>query len=393
MGHLPVRQLDSRFGSWNPATNRKLATASRFHRTTCILLFAADIQLVAGGCKSDSKEVNIFHDNWDVSPREGAFRMDDWIVWGGSVIRAGDGKYYMYASRWPKHLSMSAWVTNSEVVVAVSDVPEGPYTFQKVILPARGKEYWDGMATHNPNIHYHDGRYILFYVGVTYDFGRPEDSIPTRVMYEEAWNTKRIGVAISDSPMGPFIRMDEPVMLPRPDHWDAAIISNPAPFIHDDGSVLLIYKSAPVPYPGRNQNRTLQFGVARADHYTGPYERVAENNRIEFTPIDTDVEDPYIWYDGKKYYLLAKCMNDSITGEAQSGFLATSDDGISWRISDVPLAYSKTVELDDGSIENMKKLERPQVLIQDGQPTHVFFACRNQKDEIFNMVRPLKTEE
>jgi len=350
---------------------------------------AIGIFLFIAGCAGDLKEENIFHENWGVSPKEGAFSMDDWIVWGGSVIKAADGKYYMYASRWPKKLSMSAWVTNSEIVVAVSDVPQGPYTFQKVVLPARGEDYFDGMMTHNPNIHYQDGEYILYYIGTTYDFNQPKDTIPTREMYEKAWNGKRIGVAVADSPLGPFKRMDEPVMLPRPGNWDAAVISNPAAHIHKDGSVLLIYKSAPVPYPERNQNRTLQFGVARADHYSGPYERVSENNRIVFTPIDTDVEDPYIWKDGEKYYLLAKCMNDSITGEAQSGFLATSQDGVSWQISDIPLAYSRTVELDDGSTETMKKLERPQVLIEDGQPTHVFFACRNEKDEIFNMVRPL----
>lgn len=352
-------------------------------------VIAISILLIAAGCTSDSSENNLFHNNWDISPKEGAFSMDDWIVWGGSVIKADDDKYYMYASRWPERLSMRAWITNSEIVVAVSDEPGGPYTFQKVIFSARGSEYWDGMTTHNPTIHYHDGKYILFYVGATYDFEQPTDSIPSRAMYEDAWNRKRIGIAVSDDPLGPFIRKDNPILFPRPGKWDAAITSNPAPCIHDDGSVLLVYKSAPVPYPERNQNRTLQFGVARADHYSGPYERVGDNNRIEFTPIDTDVEDPYIWYDGEKYNLLAKCMNDSITGEAQSGFLATSKDGITWRISDEPLAYSKTVELDDGSIETMKKLERPQVLIENGRPTHVFFACRNGKDEIFNMVRPL----
>ena len=347
------------------------------------------VLLFVTGCKKETEVENIFHNNWDVSTKDGAFRMDDWIVWGGSVIKADDGRYYMYASRWPKNLSMRAWVTNSEVVVAVSDVPEGPYNFRKVALPARGAAYWDGMMTHNPSIQYHDGKYVLYYIGTTYDFEQPKDSIPSRKMYEKAWNKKRIGIAVSDSPLGPFTRMDEPILTPRSDNWDAAITSNPAPFIHNDGSVLLVYKSAPVPYPERNQNRTLQFGIARADHYLGPYERVGENNRIEFTPIDTDVEDPYIWNDGEKYYLLAKCMNDEVTGEAQSGFLATSKDGISWQISDEPKAYSRTITLNDGSTETMKKLERPQVLIENGKPTHVFFACRNQKDEIFNMVRPL----
>jgi len=357
-----------------------------------LLGITLSVLLLVTGCKNETQVENIFHNNWGVSPKKGAFRMDDWIVWGGSVIKADDSKYYMYASRWPKHLSMSAWVTNSEVVVAVSDVPQGPYTFQKVILPARGASYWDGLVTHNPNIQYHNGKYILFYTGTTYDFEQPTDSIPTRQMYEQAWNGKRIGIAVSDSPLGPFTRMDKPILTPRPNNWDAAITSNPAPFVHDDGSVLLVYKSAPVPYPGRNQNRTLQFGIARADQYLAPYKRVGENNRFEFTPIDTDVEDPYVWKDGEKYYLLAKCMNDKITGEAQSGFLATSEDGISWVIAENPLAYSKTVEFSDGIKEEMKKLERPQVLFENGRPTHVFFASRNSKDEIFNLVRPLKFE-
>jgi len=99
------------------------------------------VLLFISGCKNNPKEENLFYNNWEPSPKQGAFRMDDWIVWGGSVIKADDGKYYMFASRWPKHLSMSAWVTNSEIVLAVSDEPLGPYTFEKVILPARGKDY------------------------------------------------------------------------------------------------------------------------------------------------------------------------------------------------------------------------------------------------------------
>jgi len=131
------------------------------------------------------------------------------------------------------------------------------------------------MATHNPSIHYHDGEYILYYTGTTYDFEQPQDTFPDRQKYEKAWNGKRIGIAVSDSPLGPFTRMDEPILTPRIDNWDAAITSNPASFIHGDGSVLLVYKSAPVPYPERNNNRKLQFGVAHADHYLGPYERMS----------------------------------------------------------------------------------------------------------------------
>ena len=78
--------------------------------------------------------------------------MEDYIVWGGSVIRRDDDKYYMFASRWLKALTMSAWVTSSEVVLASSETPEGPYQFERVVLPRRGEEYWNGLAIHNPTI-------------------------------------------------------------------------------------------------------------------------------------------------------------------------------------------------------------------------------------------------
>jgi len=41
------------------------------------LVIAIGMLLLIAGCKSNSKEENLFHNNWDVSPTEGAFRMDD----------------------------------------------------------------------------------------------------------------------------------------------------------------------------------------------------------------------------------------------------------------------------------------------------------------------------
>src|SRR5262249_41603082 len=80
-----------------------------------------------------------------VVPRNGGFRMDGYWVWCGSVIKGDDGRYHMFASRWPKDITFHpGWMTSSEIVRAVADRPEGPYVFQQVVLPARGAEYWDG---------------------------------------------------------------------------------------------------------------------------------------------------------------------------------------------------------------------------------------------------------
>ena len=39
------------------------------------------------GCNAQSKKDNVFYQNFDKSPKEGSFSMDDWIVWGGSVVK------------------------------------------------------------------------------------------------------------------------------------------------------------------------------------------------------------------------------------------------------------------------------------------------------------------
>ncbi|MCC2685873.1 MAG: hypothetical protein K0R75_2772, partial [Paenibacillaceae bacterium] len=60
--------------------------------------------------------------------------MEGYFVWCGSVIRAEDKKYHMFASRWPKSTGFpNGYRRNSEIVRAVSDTPEGPYQFQEVV--------------------------------------------------------------------------------------------------------------------------------------------------------------------------------------------------------------------------------------------------------------------
>lgn len=333
---------------------------------------------------------NPFIGNLEPAPITGSFRRADHIVWGGSVIQGDDGRYYMFASSWPKSVTMRNWVTNSEVVLASSDTAEGPYTFEKVVLPPRGPQYWDGRVTHNPSIHRHGDQYVLFYVGTTYEFDRLAERI-SREIYGRVWNGKRIGVATADSPAGPWTRLDAPILEPRPGEWDGAITSNPAPVIHEDGSVLLVYKSAPVPYPARNENRDLHFGLARAPHFLGPYERVNEGQKIVIGGAEDErVEDPYIWRANGRYHMVAKVFSERLTGENESGFYAYSQDGIRWRVPDEATAYSREVTFADGSQREQTKLERPQVLVQDGRPTHIFFATADPDwADIYNLVIPV----
>ena len=132
---------------------------------------------------------NPFADQLGAAPMEGSFKMKGYIIWGGSVVKGDDGRFYMFASRWLKSADMRNWVTNSEIVLASADKAEGPYEFEKVVLPPRGPEYWDGMMTHNPSIRRHEGKYILFYIGTTYVLERPTSMID-REVYGQVWNGK-----------------------------------------------------------------------------------------------------------------------------------------------------------------------------------------------------------
>jgi hypothetical protein len=56
--------------------------------------------------------------------------------WGGSVLHAPeDGKYYMWAASMVNNCTLSDWMTNSEVVLAVAQTPLGPFTKLKTIVP------------------------------------------------------------------------------------------------------------------------------------------------------------------------------------------------------------------------------------------------------------------
>jgi len=310
------------------------------------------------------------------APRDGGFRMEDYWVWCGSVVRADnpgeDGRYHMFASRWPRSLAFSGhWVTNSEIVRASSDTAEGPYRFEEIALPWRHRRYFDGLATHNPSVEKFGGSYYLFHIGITYDFDipTPERQIyeskysEHRELYRQAWENKRIGLATSDSVLGPWKRADRPLLEPRPGHWDTLITSNPSAAIREDGFTVLIYKSR------RDWNSPFQLGIATAPHPTGPYTRVSDEPIFPF-----DCEDPFLWWENGRYHVLMKDFKGELCGEADAGACAWSEDGITWHLPSDPRAYSRTIRWDDGTATTHGNFERPSLLIQDGHPTHLFAA-------------------
>ncbi|MBQ7794684.1 MAG: glycoside hydrolase family protein [Clostridia bacterium] len=308
-----------------------------------------------------------------------ALKMDGYFVWDCSVIKA-KGKYHMFSSRWKTEYGFGSWLFNSEIIHSVSDTPEGPYIFKNVALPRRGREYFDGMNTHNTCIKEYNGKYYLYYMGTTYGGEIPTGDNMDEALFKsyslETWNRKRIGLAVADDIDGEFKRLDEPLLLPRDcSKWDCTCTTNPSVVIRPDGKTYMIYKSR------RAVGTALRLGIAVADAPDGKFERLTENPILELDDKDKHIEDPFLWYDEKrnKFCMIAKDdpKNGSkgITGEWGAGFYAESDDCINFTIGDMPKVYSRHVKWADGTESIQGNLERPSLVFdEDGKPTHIFCA-------------------
>ncbi|MDF7822751.1 glycoside hydrolase family protein [Pontiellaceae bacterium B12227] len=330
---------------------------------------------------------------------EGGYRDDNYWVWGSSIIKGDDGKYHMYVSRWPKGIKFHpGWMVASEIVHATADQPEGPYEFSDVALGPRSPQFWDGCSQFNPKVFKHEDTYILFYTGSTHPFADAREHLDEVVLGSNysiiGRSNKRIGIATSKSPNGPWTRMDQPILDVKPDTFYSFLTSNPTPVVHDDGSVLLIFKARQYnqefPYHGG-----MLLGVAKAPHYTGPYTVVMDE------PIFSDerfgvVEDPFLWQDETGYHMLAKDQHGKVGGVFQGGILAHSQDGLAWTLDENPTAYTKMVKWVDGTERQMGQLERVQGLVQDGKLTHLTFAVMDGRGgfddgkNTWNIVIPLE---
>jgi hypothetical protein len=342
-----------------------------------------------------------FHRRLQPAPVGKGFRQDDYWVWCGSVVQGDDGRYHCFASRWSKRYPFfHGYLASSEVVRASSDTPEGPYTVEEVILPARGSEWWDGRMTHNPFIIKRGDEYLLFYIGATFTGDIPDASV-MRAMLQEGprngrvfdwYTTIRIGMARSRSVFGPWERPDQPTFDVNPDGWDANVVTNPAPCLAPDGSILLFYRAG-----------AAKLGLAIAETPDGPIVRQGDGPVVD--PGDgLRIEDPCIWHDGERYQMVCKDLTGQIAGEFHAAIHLWSTDARNWQIADEPKAWSRELQWDDGTTTTQGSIERPFILLDEkGEPAWLFAATADGPgplegrpgftwaENTWTMVRPLAT--
>jgi hypothetical protein len=130
--------------------------------------------------------------------------------------------------------------------------------------------------------------------------------------------------------------------------------------------------------------------VATSDTPTGPFKKHPD-------PVFTKpgesfaAEDPFIWRGPDRYWAIVKDFKGHFTGEGTSLALFESSDGIEWKLAAHPLVSTLSLTWADGRVEPLSKLERPQLLLLNGEPSVLLCAAApaGKLEESFNVQIPL----
>lgn len=261
-----------------------------------------------------------------VGPRDIRNGLEDttmtlWCYWDGQVIKAPDGKYHMFASRWDQAMGHNGW-RNSKAVHAVSDNITGPYLDKGLCWPDN-----QGGKGHNVTaLVLPDGRYA-----VVLSDSRPGDVFVSKSLdgpWEQLGRIKGAGLtAVNISIM-----------------------------VRPDGDHMIVPRSGKV------------FISKAADGILGPY--TSQGPSVFPTGVP-NLEDPVIFYSGGLYHIVVNSWS------TRKAYHLTSQDGKSNWINR-GLAYDPTrdfVRYTDGTVNHWNKLERPGVLIENGHVTAVTLAA------------------
>ena len=248
--------------------------------------------------------------------------MKQWNYWDGQIIKAPDGKYHMFASRWNQAAGHGGWF-GSQAVHAVSDNLLGPYVDKGLCWPNDA-----GGRGHNVTaLALPDGSYAI-------------------VISE----TRPCEVYVSKSLDGPWEHLGT-ITVDGDPRWRASNVSimvrpdNKFEFTERDGRIFISDK-----------------GIL------GPYQR--QGNSVYPRGIP-NLEDPCIWYSGGLYHITVNSWS------TRKAYHLTSADGIhDWINRGV--AYDPReaiVRYPNGTVNHWNKVERPSVYIENGHVVAMTLAA------------------
>lgn len=251
-----------------------------------------------------------------------------YCYWDGQIIKAADGKYHLFASRWDESRGHNGWF-GSVAVHAVSDSLTGPYVDKGLCWPSD-----QGGKGHNVTaLTLPDGRYAV-------------------VISE----TRPCEVYVSNSLDGPWEHLGTITVEGEPG-WHG---SNVAIMLRPDGNYQFTQREGRIYFSDK--------GIL------GPYKVQGESVYPKGIP---NLEDPCIWYSGGLYHILVNSWS------TRKAYHLTSPDGLqNW--TNRGIAYDPreaVVRYPDGTVNYWNKLERPSVYIENGHVVAMTFAAIDVEKE------------
>ncbi|HUT10090.1 MAG TPA: family 43 glycosylhydrolase [Thermoguttaceae bacterium] len=201
-----------------------------------------------------------------LDPQKGVMRRDP-----SDIIKVGDLYYVWY--------SKGKIAPGYDATVWYATSPDGHTWTEQGMALAKGEPgSWEGASVFTPNILVAEGRYWLFYTGTSRKFGKPFNPDST------------IGIAVSDSPDGPWERLATNAALKNSDNpadFDSHLVDD-ACLIVRGGKYWFYYKGRQL---GKSPGQT-KMGVAIADQPQGPYVKYEGN------PIVQGNHEVMVWPQG-----------------------------------------------------------------------------------------------
>lgn len=279
---------------------------SRFIALSSIAVFALTATVVQAQAPQYGTVDMIYTEVPGIGPEPGVMRRDP-----SDIIKVGD-LYYVWYSRGPiaPGYDATVWYATS---------PDGlHWKEQSMALPKGAPGAWDGASVFTPNILVAEGRYWLFYTGTSNNYSKKPFNPDSK-----------IGIAVSDSPHGPWERLPtNPALINSNDsnEFDSHLVDD-ACLIVRDGKYWLYYK-------GRQQGKSpaqTKMGVAIANIPEGPYIKY-ENN-----PVVQGNHEILVWPKGEG---VAVMMGTTGPKDIRNSILYSADG----------LNFTKTHSVKDGPV-------------------------------------------
>lgn len=201
------------------------------------------------------------------------------------------------------------------------------YTWEEQgeILGVGAEGMFDSQATFTPNILYANGKYYLYYTGVKPTPGNEKGEFENN----STTDITAIGVAVSDSPDGPFRRVSQEPILKisvEPEKFDSYRVDD-ASLLYRNGIYWLYYKGRSRLHGTKGPGRT-KMGVAFSKFPEGPFIKYDK-------AILPGSHEVLIWQEGTG---VAALSSISRTFEYASDGIDFTGDRLAAGISDFPRA-------------------------------------------------------